>query len=636
MAINQKMIKDDLYEAVNGEWVKQATIPDDKPATGGFQNLDDKVEKQLPADLDDFVAGKQHDQMPTENRFAELLKLYQLAGDFERREKEGTKPLLDGLKPVQALQSYADYQEHWLEFAKNGVAAPVLFDIDADMKNATVNALFAGAPGLILPDKSYYDQGNQQGPKLMALWKKNIGEVLPKFGFSADETQQLIDQTVAFDQLLVPHVKSAEEASDYSKMYNPQTLTEFADHTKQLDLAAIIEGLIGAKPDKVIVTEPKYLAALDDILTGHFELFKSWLIVNYIRSNAGLLTDELRELNGRYGRAVSGQKKPVNQKKYAFRMARGVFSQVLGVYYGRRYFGQAAKADVQRMVHSMVDVYKQRLQNNEWLSPKTREKAIVKLNELGIQVGFPNKVPAVYDKLHVDLSQSLMANLNNLSRVFLEDQFSKWGKKVDRNRWEMSAATVNAYYHPFKNIIVFPAAVLQAPFYSTEQSSSENFGGIGAVIAHEISHAFDNNGSLFDEKGNLNNWWTDEDRAHFKKLSQKMIDEFDGLPFAGQKVNGKLTVSENIADGGGLSCALSAAKKEDDADLKAFFINWARIWRMKATTQYMQLLLSVDVHAPNKLRANVQVKNLADFYTTFNVHEGDGMYLPEDQRVNIW
>ncbi len=636
MAINQKMIKDDLYEAVNGEWVKQATIPDDKPATGGFQNLDDKVEKQLTADLDDFVAGKQHDQMPTENRFAELLKLYQLAGDFERREKEGTKPLLDGLKPVQALQSYADYQEHWLEFAKNGVAAPVLFDIDADMKNATVNALFAGAPGLILPDKSYYDQGNQQGPKLMALWKKNIGEVLPKFGFSADETQQLIDQTVAFDQLLVPHVKSAEEASDYSKMYNPQTLTEFVDHTKQLDLAAIIEGLIGAKPDKVIVTEPKYLAALDDILTGHFELFKSWLIVNYIRSNAGLLTDELRELNGRYGRAVSGQKKPVNQKKYAFRMARGVFSQVLGVYYGRRYFGQAAKADVQRMVHSMVDVYKQRLQNNEWLSPKTREKAIVKLNELGIQVGFPNKVPAVYDKLHVDLSQSLMANLNNLSRVFLEDQFSKWGKKVDRNRWEMSAATVNAYYHPFKNIIVFPAAVLQAPFYSTEQSSSENFGGIGAVIAHEISHAFDNNGSLFDEKGNLNNWWTDEDRAHFKKLSQKMIDEFDGLPFAGQKVNGKLTVSENIADGGGLSCALSAAKKEDDADLKAFFINWARIWRMKATTQYMQLLLSVDVHAPNKLRANVQVKNLADFYTTFNVHEGDGMYLPEDQRVNIW
>ncbi len=636
MAINHEMIKDDLYEAVNGEWVKQATIPDDKPATGGFQNLDDKVEKQLTADLDDFVAGKQQDHQPQESRFAEMLKLYQLAGDFDRREKEGVQPLLDGLKPIQDLQSYADYQAHWEGLLANGIAVPVLFDIDADMKNATVNALFAGAPGLILPDKSYYDKDNQQGPQLMKLWKKNVAELLPKFGFSASETQQLIDQTVAFDQLLVPHVKSAEEAADYSKMYNPQTLAEFAGHTKQLDLTKMIVSLIGAKPDKIIVTEPKYMDALDGILTGHFDLFKSWLIVNYIRDNAGLLTDELREINGRYGRAVSGQKKPVNQKKYAFRLARGVFSQVLGVYYGHRYFGSAAKADVERMVHSMIDVYKQRLQNNDWLSPATRQKAIVKLNELGIQVGFPDKVPAVYDRLHIDPAKSLLTNMNAVNKVFLDDTFSKWGKKVDRTRWEMSAATVNAYYHPFKNIIVFPAAVLQAPFYSTEQSSSENFGGIGAVIAHEISHAFDNNGSLFDEKGNLNNWWTDEDREHFKKLSQKMIDEFDGLPFAGQKVNGKLTVSENIADGGGLSCALSAAKKEDDVDLKAFFINWARIWRMKATTQYMQLLLSVDVHAPNKLRANVQVKNLADFYSTFDIKEGDGMYLPEDKRVNIW
>lgn len=636
MAINHEMIKDDLYEAVNGEWVKQAQIPDDKPATGGFQMLDDQVEKQLMADMDDFVVGKQQDQQPQEERFTEMLKLYQLAGDFKRREKEGVQPLLDGLKPIQALKSYGDYQAHWLEFAKNGVAVPVLFDIDADMKNATVNALFAGAPGLILPDKSYYDKDNQQGPKLMALWKKNVAEVLPKFGFSDEETQQLIDQTVQFDQLLVPHVKSAEESADYSKMYNPQTVEEFAGHTKLLDLTAIIQGLIGTRPDKIIVTEPKYMAALDDILDGHFNLFKSWLIVNYIRSNAGVLTDELREMNGRYGRAVSGQKKPVNQKKYAYRLATGYFSQVIGVYYGKRYFGPKAKADVEHMVHSMIDVYKQRLQNNDWLSPATSQKAIVKLNELGIQVGYPETVPDVYDKLHVDMKKSLLENLNNLDRVFFEDEFSKWGKKVERNRWEMSAATVNAYYHPFKNIIVFPAAVLQAPFYSTKQSSSENFGGIGAVIAHEISHAFDNNGSLFDEKGNLNNWWTDEDRDHFKKLAQKMIDEFNGIPFAGQKVNGKLTVSENIADGGGLSCALSAAKKENDVNLTAFFINWARIWRMKATTQYMQLLLSVDVHAPNKLRANVQVKNLDDFYTTFNVQEGDGMYLPKDQRVNIW
>ncbi len=242
----------------------------------------------------------------------------------------------------------------------------------------------------------------------------------------------------------------------------------------------------------------------------------------------------------------------------------------------------------------------------------------------------------MYDHLKVDELESLIANLNQLSIVASKEMFSRWNKPVDRMRWEMSAATVNAYYHPFKNIIVFPAAILQAPFYSLKQTSSQNYGGIGAVIAHEISHAFDNNGALFDEYGNLNNWWTPEDSAHFKKLAQKMIDEFDGLPIAGQKVNGKLTVSENIADGGGLSCALEAAKEEDDFNAQEFFINWATIWRMKATQQYEQLLLSIDVHAPQKLRANVQAQNQADFYTAFDIQPGDQMYKAPEDRVNIW
>lgn len=229
-----------------------------------------------------------------------------------------------------------------------------------------------------------------------------------------------------------------------------------------------------------------------------------------------------------------------------------------------------------------------------------------------------------------------MGALDELNKVAATENFRRFGQPVDKTRWEMSTATVNAYYHPFMNIIVFPAAILQAPFYSLKQSASENYGGIGAVIAHEISHAFDNNGALFDEFGNLNNWWTEEDQAHFKDLAQDMIKEFDGLPFAGQQVNGKLTVSENIADAGGLSCALAAAKQEADYDPVAFFTNWARIWRMKAHEQYQQLLLSVDVHAPNKLRANVQVQNLADFYQAFDVKDGDAMYKAPADRVRIW
>lgn len=631
MAINEQEIHDDLYEAVNGEWLKTAKIPDDKPATGGFNDLVDDIDKLLMNDLDDMVKSQ-----PDDARMQEAVKLYQLAKDFDRREKEGAQPLMDRLQTIQQLQSYADYSKQWSQLILDGFASPVSFDIDADMKNARVYALFAGAPGLILPDKSYYEPKNEQGPQLLELWSQLTTQLLVKVGFAADKAAAMVKATVAFDALLVPHVKSAEESADYSKMYNPESFKQFAEHTDQLDLSEVVKGLIKQSPEKIIVTEPKYTQALDGILKDHFDLFKNWLLVNEVNSCSSLLTDEIRILGGQYGRALSGSKKAVNHRKFAFYLTRGMFSQVIGDYYGKKYFGPQAKADVEHMVHQMVKIYEHRLSNNDWLSKATRDQAIVKLQHLGIQVGYPDRIPDLYNHLHTDPKQTLLANVCAMDRVAAEETFSRFGKQVDRTRWEMSAATVNAYYHPFKNIIVFPAAILQAPFYSLKQSSSKNYGGIGAVIAHEISHAFDNNGALFDEYGNLNNWWTDEDRKHFKRLSQKMITEFDGLPFAGQKVNGKLTVSENIADAGGLSCALEAAQGEEDYSGREFFINWARIWRMKATTQYMQLLLSIDVHAPNKLRANVQVQNLDEFFKTFDIHEGDGMWKAPADRVNIW
>lgn len=634
MAINKELIKDDLYEAVNGAWIKDAKIPDDKPATGGFNDLVDEIDKQMMADFEDYADGKKTSDDP---RFNEMIKLYRVAKKFDLRKKVGPVPLQRLLASVTALDSYADYQKQWKNWVLMGMPSPVSFDIDADMKNATVYALFVSSPSLILPDKSYYEPAKKdQHDQLMKLWAAMVKELLLKLDYAEEQAAQLIKEAQAFDALLAPNVKSAEEAADYSKMYNPQTVAELAASTDQLDLAAVIKQLVGATPDKVIVMEPAYFKALDSILKDHFDLFKSWALINVVRDNASYLDDEMREINGRYSRALSGSKKPVSQQKFAYYLARDIFSQVAGDYYGKTYFGPQAKADVHHMVEQMIAVYKQRLTNNTWLSKATRDKAVLKLDKLGIQVGYPDKIPSLYDHLKVDELESLIANLNQLSIVASKEMFSRWNKPVDRMRWEMSAATVNAYYHPFKNIIVFPAAILQAPFYSLKQTSSQNYGGIGAVIAHEISHAFDNNGALFDEYGNLNNWWTPEDSAHFKKLAQKMIDEFDGLPIAGQKVNGKLTVSENIADGGGLSCALEAAKEEDDFNAQEFFINWATIWRMKATQQYEQLLLSIDVHAPQKLRANVQAQNQADFYTAFDIQPGDQMYKAPEDQVNIW
>lgn len=634
MAVNNELIKDDLYEAVNGEWLKTAKIPDDKPATGGFNDLVDEIDKQLMDDFDAYAEGKEKSE---NSRFNEMIKLYRLAKKFDWRKKVGPQPLKRMLASVENLNSYEDYQSQWKNWILAGMPSPISFDIDADMKNATVYALFASSPSLILPDKSYYEaEKKAQHDQLLQLWSSMVEALMNKLGYSKEEAKKIIDDAIKFDALLAPNVKSAEEAADYSKMYNPQTVAELASATDQLDIAAIIKQLVGEEPEKVIVTEPEYFKALNKILQDNFELFKNWALIRVIRENASYLDDEMREINGRYGRALSGSKKPVSQRKFAFYLARDMFSQVAGDYYGKKYFGPQAKADVHHMVEQMIKVYKGRLTNNQWLSKDTRDKAILKLDKLGIQVGYPDKIPALYDQFKVDEEESLIANLNQLTVTANKELFSRWNKPVDRMRWEMSAATVNAYYHPFKNIIVFPAAILQAPFYSLKQSSSQNYGGIGAVIAHEISHAFDNNGSLFDEFGNLNNWWTDEDSAHFKQLAQKMIEEFDGIPFAGQKVNGKLTVSENIADAGGLSCALEAAKTEADFNAQEFFINWATIWRMKATEQYMQLLLSIDVHAPQKLRANIQAENLDDFYTAFDIKPGDEMYRAPEDRVHIW
>lgn len=635
--INQAAVKQDLYDAVNGEWLKSAEIPADHASTGGFMDLVDAIEKTL---MHDFDAMADRDTDPDDPQLAEFIKFYRLTKDFKQRDAAGAKPILPCLNQIDSLRDFADLQHRMPDWIYDGLPLPFSLDVDADMKNTKVNALFAQAPGTILPDKTYYDEGNQSGPKLLAVYAKMMTELLQKIGYDEADAQAVVDDALKFDRLIVPWVKSAEEAADYSKMYNPRKFKAFTNTSRYLDLAAITYSVIDGNPDMVILPEPAYFDHFNEVVNpDNFGIMKNWMKAKLVQRLSGYLSDELRTLATTYSRTLSGQAEPRSKEKSAYYLAAGTFDQVVGLYYGHKYFGEAAKADVHHMVEKMINVYKRRLEANTWLSAATRAKAITKLNHLGIQVGYPDKLEAVYKqfKTHTPAEGgNVLSNVLNFSRIARKTMFAKWGQPTDRTRWEMSADTVNAYYHPFMNIIVFPAAILQAPFYSLDQSSSANYGGIGAVIAHEISHAFDNNGALFDEFGNLNNWWTDADTAHFKELAKAMITEFDGLDFAGAKVNGTLTVSENIADAGGLSCAEEAAKGESDVDLTAFFTNWAMIWRMKATKQYMQLLLSIDVHAPAKLRANVQPKNLDDFYSTFKIEPGDPMYLAPADRVQIW
>ncbi|ANK62234.1 M13 family metallopeptidase [Loigolactobacillus backii] len=630
-------LKDDFYEAINADWLKTATIPADKPATGGFQDLVDEIDKTLMADFKQMNAGQL--TVPNE-QLASFLAYYRLAADFTKRDQDGAAPLKTILAQVTNLTSLKDWQNNLAEWILSGLPTPFDIDVDADMKNTKINTLFASAPNLILPDKTYYAKDNQAGPQLLQVFSQMMTKLFTLAGYQTADAEKIISEALAFDKSLAPHVKSAEESADYSKMYNPQDFSTFTANSHSLDLGSLIKQLVKGTPTQIIVTEPKFYAAFDEMINDTtFPLLKSWLLVQTIRGFSSYLSEDFRQTAGIYGRALSGSKEATKQQKSAYYLASGQFDQVVGLYYGHKYFGATAKQDVHDMVTKMISVYKQRLTNNNWLSKATREKAVVKLNNLGIQVGYPDQLDPLYKLFKTKTAAqggTLLENTLNFVRISQQDRFAKWQQPVDRDKWEMSAATVNAYYHPFRNIIVFPAAILQAPFYSLDQPSSANYGGIGAVIAHEISHAFDNNGALFDEFGNLHNWWTKADSAQFKEKAQAMITEFAGLPFAGQQVNGKLTVSENIADAGGLSCALEAAKGESDVDLSVFFTNWATIWRTKAQPEYQQLLLAIDVHAPAKLRANVQIQNLDDFFTTFDVKQGDGMYLATEKRVHIW
>lgn len=629
--INISLIKDDLYQAVNGAWLKTAKIPADKPVTGGFADLADTIEKTLMADFKKFQPTT-----VTDPYLAEFLKFYQLAANFKKRNQLGFEPVRVYAERILKLKDLKDWQAQLGELTFAGYPIPFPLYVEPDMKNTSQYALMADVPSLILPDKTYYQKGKPAAAALLKVYQQMLHEVLKLAGYDDALINKVTTETLAFDQLLVPHVKDSTERADYVKAYNKYSLEDFAASSSNIDLKHYIQSLIGTLPDHVIVTEPKYYAALNQLITAeNFEKIRSWIFVKTVLNSTGFLSDQLRIIGGQYHRAISGSKEPMKPQKSAYYLATSQFDQVVGLYYAHKYFGAQAKTDVTDMVQKMVAVYKKRLAGNSWLSQATRDKAILKLDKLGIQVGYPEKLAELYKKFKVK-GNSLVENVLRFEQIANHDHYAKWGKPVDRTRWEMSAHTVNAYYNPSYNIIVFPAAILQAPFYSLDQSASENFGGIGAVIAHEISHAFDNNGAHFDEYGNLHNWWTKEDLVHFKKLAQQMIAEFDGLKTPAGKVNGKLVVSENIADAGGLSCALEAAKSEPAPDLRAFFINWARVWCMKSSLERQKLLLNIDVHAPNELRANVQPKNLADFYQAFKIQPSDGMYLPPEKRVNIW
>ncbi|MGT2771959.1 M13 family metallopeptidase [Streptococcus marimammalium] len=628
-------LQDDFYNGINGDWIESAVIPDDKPATGGFYDLADEIEKLMLKTTDGWLEGK---DVPDDAILKNFVKFHHLVSDFDKREKLGVAPAMPLIKEYQEMKSFKEFTQKLASLEKKGKPNLMPFGTSPDFMDARTNVLWAYAPGTILPDTTFYDENNERGKELLAIWRANQEKLLPLFGFSKEDVKDILDKIIALDNKLAKYVLSSEESSEYAKLYHPYEWSEFTKLVPELPLDDFFKEILGQIPDKIIVPEKRFWTefANEFYSKDNWAALKASFLSLAAQHWTSYLTDEIRILSGEYQRAISGTPQAMDKKKAAFYLAQGPYNQALGLWYAGEKFSPEAKADVEKKVATMIRVYKDRLEKNDWLQEETRQKAITKLNVITSHIAYPEELPETYNRKIIDDRISLIDNAQKLAEISIAYSWSKWNKPVNRKEWHMPAHMVNAYYDPQQNQIVFPAAILQAPFYSLEQSSSANYGGIGAVIAHEISHAFDTNGASFDENGSLKDWWTKEDYEAFKERTDKVVAQFDGQESHGAKVNGKLTVSENVADLGGLACALEAAKKEADFSAKDYFINFAKIWRMKAREEYMQMIVAIDVHAPGHLRTNIQVANFNDFFTTFDVKETDKMWRKKEDRLTIW
>ncbi|MCV3734025.1 hypothetical protein OF375_00250 [Ureaplasma miroungigenitalium] len=629
---NIEALKQDFYAEVNKEWLKKTRIPQDKSAVGGFSLLDKKIEKNLKKLANEWC--KKPALIPNET-LENFISFYKVCKNHNYKETLGLTKLVPSLEKILNIQNYDDIQKNYITYEYEGFMLPFAFGITQDFVDNTKQVLAVDHPHLILPEKSYYED-HEKRDLLLNKFKETVVQLGLLAGFEKDVLETIAKDAVAFDALNIEMAKSATEHADYVKSYNVYKLADINVKTTIFDIAEIAKELV-KDPDitTIIVDNPRFIEALNTIYNPTtFKLFKARMFAHFLMSNAQYTTEEARSLLFAYSSLINGAKKMISKTKFAYQLATSYFKMPYGIYYAQKFFGHKAKAKVENMVETMINVYKERLQKNTWLSKATIEKAICKLNALEPKIAFPNNYEPYYDQLKTT-ADNIFDNIQAYSKVITAYHYAQYMQPI-KDYWEMSPATVNAYFHPFKNVIVFPAAILDEPFFSLKYSSSRNYGGIGAVIAHEISHAFDNNGSQFDEKGNLNNWWTDQDRIEFDLRAKKVIDMFDQIKTPYGMSNGLLTVSENIADLGGFMCAYEAAKKENDFDAKDFFYGWASVWACKHRSQYAQLLLKSDVHSLAKLRANVQISNFDEFYQVFDAQEDDKMYLAPEKRAVIW
>lgn len=635
----------DFYRYVNGKWLDNAQIPADRTSWGTLSELNDLNEKRALALLQTVIDST---ESATDPRAARLKALYQTYTDLDAREQLGLSPIQADLDNIHRITDFADLTRYLIEETKQGNELLFGWSVFAHLKNSRQNGIYFSPQDLGLSN-DYYQKETPENRQVRRQYQAYVEKILTLIG--EKQAAQKAKAIVRFEQQIAQTLFTNEEDRDIEKRYTPYAMSDLAKASQQIDLADFLRA-VGVESEEVIVWEPRWLLAFDSLYhPKNLNVIKDYLKFRTVSDAAGYLNQALDEASfAFYGKTLIGQKQQRPIEKRALRLINSQIGQEFAQFYVQKFFPESAKKNLKMMADYLVKAYHHRIEQLDWMSAETKQKAKAKLDKFLIEVGYPNKWKD-YRTLTLKTTAeggNLYQNLREIAKWNYQDALRKIGQPVDRHEWGMLPQVVNASYSPLMNRIVFPAGILQPPLYDIHADPAVNFGAIGAIIGHEITHGFDDSGSKFDGDGNLNNWWNADDRQKFEKLADQLVAQFDKFEVAPKIfVNGRFTLGENIADLGGLSIAYDALKlyEKDHGTVapienltsdQRFFMSWTSSWRNKATVQSLTHQVKSDPHAPGQFRAFAPVLNIGGFHTAFGTKQGDAMFKPINERIKIW
>lgn len=635
--------QDDFYNYVNGTWAKTAKIPADKPTWGSFHILREKTDENCLLILDNLL--KENFAQGTEGQ--KIKDLYESFIDWKKRDAEGLKPIEGLLTKIDNIKTLADLQKYLEEVTPEGENPICAWGVYADMKDSNMNTVYLGNFSIGM-GRDYYQKDNKENTEALQKYQdyvKAIFKVL-KDDKAAEKAKQMVD----FERSIAKLMLTNEEDRNPNLSYNPQTMAELSKLVKNINLPQLLRN-VGVNTDKVVISEIRLYKQYDKFINEkNLPLIKDYLKYQLVADNASNLTKELDELSFNfYNKELQGQQEQRPMNKRALNVINSILGEAFGKLYVEKYFPPKAKEEMVTLVDYLKKSFAQHIKDVTWMSDATKEKALAKLNRFTVKVGYPDKWED-YSKLTIEPAAKSVyyANLQRVNEWAYQKSLEKVGKPVDKTKWGMSPQTVNAYYNPLYNEIVFPAAILQPPFFNFEADPAVNFGGIGAVIGHEMTHGFDDSGAEFDGDGNLKNWWTPEDKKNFENATKALAKQYDQYePVKGVFVNGTFTSGENIADLGGVNIAFDALQMylKDKGNVgkisnftqdQRFFISWGTVWRTLSTDKYLTNQVKTDPHSPGYFRSFGPLVNVDAWYKAFDVKEGDKLYKKPEDRIKIW